>query len=126
MGFSASQSDPGLYVKHIEQGSTYLIVWVDDITIAADSIELLQDFKSSIMQEFEARDLGETSVFIGMEVQRDRAQRQIKLSQKNAVRNIIERYGQGDARVRDVPMAPGVKLTKEGDPLGEDTPYRQL
>eukprot|EP00983_Pelagomonas_calceolata_P068780 1150072-Pelagomonas_calceolata.AAC.1 len=102
MGFSASQSDPGLYVEHTEQGSVYLIVWVDDITIgiAADSIELVQDFKSSIMQ--------------------------IKLSQRNALRNIIERYAQGDAHVRDVPMAPGVQLTKEGDPMGEDTPYRQL
>jgi probable phosphoglycerate mutase len=120
MGFSTSQSDPGLYAKHTEQGSTYLIVWVDDITIAADNIELVHNVKTSIMQEFEARDLGETKVFIGMEVQRDRTRRQLKLSQESAVRNIIDRYGQGDARVRDVPMAPGVQLTKEGDRLEEE------
>jgi len=126
LGLTASLADPGLYYKHTAAGSTYMAVWVDDIMLATTSKALMQESKQGVLSVFEARDLGEARNFVGLEIRRNRAARTLSISQTKMTADVVSRYGQESARNRDVPMAQGVQLRKEGEPLSEDCPYRAL
>ena len=62
MGFTASSADAGLYTKlDVEAGSVFVIVYVDDMLIAADSMKAVDAFKATITAAFDAHDLGEAA-----------------------------------------------------------------
>jgi len=103
-----------------------MAVWVDDIMLATTSKALMQESKQGVLSVFEARDLGEARNFVGLEIRRNRAARTLSISQTKMTADVVSRYGQESARNRDVPMAQGVQLRKEGEPLSEDCPYRAL
>lgn len=111
--FLPSVSDPGLYVRHDKGGSTYLLVWVDDILVAG-SPESVQGVKDVLHASFDVRDLGEANFFLGMEVERDRGSNCLKLTQKKYTAELLLRYGLQDANSKRVPLSPAVKLSREG------------
>jgi Reverse transcriptase (RNA-dependent DNA polymerase) len=69
-GFTPSSADPGLFTSTNKQGETsYVLVYVDDLLLAASSIAAIDSMKAAIMADFEARDLGEAGTFLGMEME---------------------------------------------------------
>ena len=105
----------------------FLVVWVDDILIAAPGEERAAKVKPHLASKFDVRDLREATYFLGMELARDRAARTLKLAQRKLTGELLGRYSLTDARARSVPLSAGEKLTKEGKPL--DTakfPYSEL
>lgn len=67
-GLSRSKSEPTLYT--MKKGNDILLVclYVDDIIYMGSKSKMNYDFKSSMMQEFEMKDLGLMHYFLGMEV----------------------------------------------------------
>ncbi|CAB4041487.1 Hypothetical predicted protein [Paramuricea clavata] len=58
-GFTQSQADPCVYVRIIDsKRCVIVIVWVDDIIIAASHFELLTTVKESLGERFKMKDLG--------------------------------------------------------------------
>jgi len=112
-GFVPSESDPGLYVKHDKGGSTYLLVWVDDILVAG-SAKSVQGVKDVLRASFDVRDLGEANFFLGMEVERDRGSKTLKLTQMKYTAELLHKYGLQGANSKKVPLSPAVKLSREG------------
>ena len=82
IGCIASAADPGLYILEGPH-AVYILIYVDDMLIATKRIEEVQGMKTALMASFDARDLGEAGFFLGMAIERDRANRTIKLSQAN-------------------------------------------
>jgi hypothetical protein len=117
LGFKASEADAALFVGEINGEEVYLVVWVDDILIAAPGEQRVATVKAHLAAKFDVRDLGAAKFFLGMELTRDRAAHTLKLTQKKLTGELVERYGLTSARIRNVPLGPGVKLTKEGKPL---------
>ena len=56
--FEQSQVDACVYTKNTNESKVAIIVWVDDIIIAASNAQLLNDVKSSLSREFKMKDLG--------------------------------------------------------------------
>ena len=66
-GFAASQSDPCLFVRQLQRGQyMYVTVWVDDLLIAASSLQAVTAFKASISAVFKMKDLGVAHFCLGM------------------------------------------------------------
>jgi len=66
MGFSASETDTGLFIKNMEDDNVYILVYVDNIFIAAKSQDnVKKSVKTILMTTFDARDLGDASYFLG-------------------------------------------------------------
>ncbi len=63
MGFQRSQADACIYIKSSDQGKVIVLVWVDDILIASNSQDLLNDVKSSLCSKYDMKDLGKLTVF---------------------------------------------------------------
>jgi hypothetical protein len=127
-GFKASEADPGLYTYNGKSDNIFLMVYVDDILIAAKDMATVDEIKRRLQTSFEARDLGEAETYLGINITRDRGSRTLKIDQERMVKEIVAKYGQEDARTRSTPLSTSTKLAKdEGERLDTTRyPYAQL
>ena len=65
--FTQSLADPCLYVRKTNNRCVIIIVWVDDIIIAATDSDLMAEVKESFSKRFKMKDLGELKWFLGTE-----------------------------------------------------------
>ena len=68
LGFSASRSDSSLYILHRGTSIAYLLVYVDDIILTANSPHTLNTIIASLKSEFSMSDLGDLHHFLGKNV----------------------------------------------------------
>ena len=117
--FQASEGDPGLFVHHDKDSTVFVLVYVDDILVVSKDLGAVKWAKDKIMTAFDARDLGQARLYLGLTIERDRQARTLKL---------LQQYGLSDAKATSVPLNAGVKLTKAaGDVLDQAKyPYCQL
>lgn len=125
-GFAASTADPGLYTYTGKSGPTYLLVYVDDILIAAPDLTAVDTIKSKLSASFDAHDLGPAEFFLGMRITRDRPSKALKLAQPLLTTEILSDYGMLDSAPKSTPLSSTAKLTGDGEPLAAEMPYRQL
>lgn len=69
--FQQSKADACLYTKHEDKGWIYLLIYVDDIVIAAESKEAIDRIRIAIQRRIDIEDLGEINHYLGMKVTRD-------------------------------------------------------
>ena len=69
-GSSQSSEDKCFYVKRTNDGLVYLLLYVDDIILASNCPELLQEVKELLMSSFSMKFLGELHSFLGIEIDR--------------------------------------------------------
>ena len=67
-----------------------LVLYVDDILLATNDIAMLHDVKKYLSNNFEIKDIGETSYVIGIEIFRDRSQELLGLFQKGYINKVLE------------------------------------
>jgi len=70
LGFVASTSDTSLFILREGTSLAYLLLYVDDIVLAASSTELLHQIIDQLRLEFAMKDLGPVHFFLGIQVQR--------------------------------------------------------
>ena len=115
-GYNVSAADPGLFIKPGPE-PVYLLTYVDDMLTISKRTAVVEEAKAKIMSAFEARDMGEASTFLGMDIHRDRAARTIALTQNRLTRDLISKFGMEECKPLSVPLSPATKLTKNGEPL---------
>jgi len=113
-GFIESAADPGLFIG----GKALLLVYVDDLLIAAPDAATVDAVKKTLLAAFDARDLGSAEYFLGMRIERRRAARTLKLTQERLATELVEKYGLADGKKKTTPMSVALKLRAGiGEPL---------
>ena len=116
LGFRKAYSDPSLYIFDRDNIRVIVPVFVDDITLASQSADALDKFVAELAIYFKLRDLGPTSLLLGVEITRDRAKRSIHLSQKQYILNKLNEFDMADCKPVGTPMLPGLKLSSDQCP----------
>jgi transposase InsO family protein len=116
LGFIKAYSDPSLYIYDRDNIKIIVPVFVDDITLASKSSEALDKFVVELATHFKLRDLGPTSLLLGVEITRNRAKRTIHLSQTQYILNKLKEFDMADCKPVGTPMLPGLKLSTEQCP----------
>jgi hypothetical protein len=81
IGYTRCEYDCCVYVRILEDGSyIFLLLYVDDMLIAAKCICEVNKLKSLLHKEFEMKDQGAAKKILGMEIRRDREVRKLWLS----------------------------------------------
>uniref|UniRef100_A0A2N9GXG9 Integrase catalytic domain-containing protein n=1 Tax=Fagus sylvatica TaxID=28930 RepID=A0A2N9GXG9_FAGSY len=102
-GFTPSSYDSALFIRHTSTGITLILLYVDDMIITGDDTAGICDLQKFLSQQFEMKDLGTLSYFLGLEA------------------------GLTDSKTVSTPLELNVKLnTTDGEPLSDATLYRQL
>jgi hypothetical protein len=118
IGYVQSNADPGLFISADTKEPSYLLTYVDDTLIIAKDLNTVTYIKEQLMSAFDARDLGEAKLFLGMTITRDRSARTLDLGQRLIIANLLDKYALIDCKPRTTPLSPSVRLSKtEGEPL---------
>lgn len=115
IGFTASEVDPGLYMMMKGNDVIYALVYVDDILVASKSLPAIDSIKHKVKKAFNIHDIGDATFFLGMEIERDRAARKLKLAQHRMTEELLSKYGLTDANSRTTPMHHATKLLRATD-----------
>jgi hypothetical protein len=124
-GFSSSSHDTALFIRRSDKGMILLLLYVDDMIITGDDHSGISDFKLFLHQQFEMKDLGHLSYFLGLEVSSDSTG--YYLSQAKYASDLLSRAGLTDTKIVSTPLEMNARLTPlDGTPLNDATLYRQL
>lgn len=102
-----------------------ILIYVDDMVIAGNSLEEIQEVKASLSKKLWMKDMGQLRYFLGIEI--DQTGQGIFLSQRKYVTDLLKEYGLRKCRTLKLPLDTHVKLTADqGDALGDPTEYQRL
>eukprot|EP00170_Pyropia_yezoensis_P002467 contig_10304_g2471 len=119
MGMVQSHADPCLFYRDGSEGERmFILVYVDDILLAAGKQSDIDSMKGKVMAAFASRDIG-PQTFLGLHIWRSADLQILTVSQRQYVRTLLDRNGLTDANPVKLPMAVGVQLQKEGDALDD-------
>ena len=105
----------------LDDGSSiFMLLYVDDMLIAARSMKEINKLKTLLRKEFEMKDLGGAKKILGMEIRRDRASKRLWLSQHSYVEKVLERFSMRDAKPVSTPLAQHFKLSTTQCPKTDD------
>ena len=88
-GFKRSEFDSCVYIKFVNGSPIYLLLYVDDMLIAAKSKKDIAALKSQLSSEFEMKDLGAAKKILGMEITHDKNYGFLFLSQRVTLRKFF-------------------------------------
>ena len=134
MGFKKIESDSSIFVFLDEASNTRVIapVYVDDITITGKNSAKIAWVKAELRKRYKLRDLGPVEFLLGIHIIRDRPNRTIKLSQRQAIIDILHKFDMQNCSPVGSPLDPSVPLTSAQCPTSEkdalamkQVPYRE-
>nr|CAJ86192.1 H0306F03.15 [Oryza sativa] len=96
--FRRSNYDSCVYLKVVDGSAIYLLLYVDDMLIAAKDKSEIAKLKAQLSSEFEMKDLGAAKKILGMEITRERHSDKLYLSQKGYIEKVLRRFNMHDAK----------------------------
>lgn len=125
IGYSRTDFDACVYFRRLPDNSfIYLLLYVDDMLIAAKSMIEINKLKTRLSGEFEMKNLGAARKILGMEIRRDRKAGKLFLSQKSYLEKVVEKFGMQYAKPVSVPLAPHFKLSALLSPQSDEEVQR--
>ena len=62
-----SPYDPCVYIYRVNPEVAFILIWVDDIVIAANTMKCMDEIKKLLKMKFNMKDIGPISWFLGIE-----------------------------------------------------------
>ncbi|KAG8481121.1 hypothetical protein CXB51_025897 [Gossypium anomalum] len=119
--FKRSSFDSCVYFKKNSDGSfVYLLLYVDDMLIAAKDKGEIRKVKAQLSEEFEMKDLGPTKKILGIEILRDRKTSKLYLSQKGYIEKVLCRFNMQSAKPVSTSLAAHFRLSSVLSPQSDD------
>jgi len=125
IGFLQSLFDHSLFIKRTENNFTALLVYVDDIILAGNSISEITDVTQLLDKTLKVKDLGDLKFYLGLEVATTKDG--IHISQRKYALDIISDAALLARKPCSTLMVKNIKnMFNEGSPLEDITSYQRL
>ncbi|KAG8485491.1 hypothetical protein CXB51_021304 [Gossypium anomalum] len=106
--------------KNNDGSFVYLLLYVDDMLIAAKDKGEIRKVKAQLSEEFEMKDLGPAKKILGIEILRDRKTSKLYLSQKGYIEKLLCRFNMRSAKPVSTPLAAHFRLSSTLSPQSDD------
>jgi hypothetical protein len=116
-GFSVNEADQCVYYLYGGGQGVILCLYVDDILIFGTSLDVINEVKTFLWQNFDMKDLGEADVILNIKlIKRENG---ITLSQSHYVEKILNRFGYKDSKSTPTPYDP-ILILQKNRRIGKD------
>ena len=124
-GFKQSLTDTCVYTKHTKDSLSITLIWVDDILIASNSDSCLYDIKQAFKDNFNMKDLGTISHFLGIDFVFEKDE--ISMSQARYIEKLLERFNMHNCKAKLTPCDPNINnICNESTEATNATLYREI
>ncbi|RVX18797.1 Retrovirus-related Pol polyprotein from transposon TNT 1-94 [Vitis vinifera] len=125
LGYTASLYDSALFLRRTDKGTILLLLYVDDMIITGNDLSGIQELKDFLSQQFEMKDLGHLSYFLGLEI--THSTDGLYITQAKYASDLLSQAGLTDSKNVDTPVELNAHLTPSGGkPLSNPSLYRRL
>jgi hypothetical protein len=109
-GFCVNEADKCVYYRFNADRGVILCLYVDDILLFGTDLDLINQTKSFLSQNFDMKDLGEADVMLNIKILR--GENGISLTQSHYVEKVLTRFNMMDCKPAATPYDPNTKLRK--------------
>ena len=121
--FVQNPADHCVYSKITEQEKVHMIIWVDDLIIAANDDDVLQSVKEMLKSKFRMKDLGKLTHFLGIDF--EQSADCVKMSQCKYVQKILKRFDMSNCRARATPCEQKLDYSDDAEVMDDVKKYRE-
>ena len=120
-GYKRFEYDNCVYYKLLKGNLfIYLLIYVDDILIACKDKREIMKLTKSLSLEFEMKNLGATKRILGIDIERNRKEETLTLSQTGYVRKVVELFEMSSCKSVTTPIPSHFKLCDVKKDLSKD------
>src|SRR6266702_5797983 len=116
MGYKRTEADHAVFTRVKGDTLSILALYVDDITMACKSIEVIKEDKEQLKKHYQMTDLGKIAWILGVHVTCDCCTSWIALSQEKYTLEILECFRKSEACPISTPTLANEHLTKVNSP----------
>jgi hypothetical protein len=80
LGFVRSRADHCVYSKQVANHFIYVVLYVDDMLLVVNNMDVIKEVKSQLSSKFDMKDLVAANFILGMEIKRDHANKKLWLN----------------------------------------------
>jgi hypothetical protein len=113
LGFVRSKVDHCVYYKHVGEHFIYVVLYVDDMLLLGNNMEVIKEVKLKLSSKFDMKDLGAANLILGMEIKRNHPDRKLWLNQRKYIETILHKFNMQECKPVKVPIPIGVRLSAE-------------
>ena len=114
-----------LFLHRIDKDTILLLLYMDDMIITGDDLSGIQELNNFLSQQFEMKDLGHLSYFLGLEIINSTVG--LYITQAKYASELLSRAGLIDSKTVDIPVKLNAHLTpSRGKPLSNPSLYKHL
>nr|ABF94929.1 retrotransposon protein, putative, Ty1-copia subclass [Oryza sativa Japonica Group] len=123
-GFAVNEADKCVYYRYGGGEGVILCLYVDDILIFGTNLEVINEVKSFLSQNFDTKDLGVVDVILNIKL--IKGENGITLLQSHYVEKILNRFGYIDSKPSPTPYDPSLLLRKNKRIARNQLEYSQI
>ena len=88
-------------------------MYVEDILITGNDYDKIQEAKRKLTQDFEMSDIGEPKNYLGLQIERDKKAKVMKLSQQKYIDKILKQFDCENSHPQRTPMVTNKVSNRE-------------
>ena len=125
LGYMASHYNFALFLRHTDKYTILLVLYVDDMIITGDDFSGIQELNDFLSEQFEMKDLGHLSYFLGLEI--THSTDELYITQAKYASELFSQAGLTNSKTVDTPVEFNAHLTPSGGkPLSNPSLYKSL
>ena len=107
-----SRLDHCIYVWGDKEKLAILLLYVDNILLASNSLDMMKETKFYLGSKFEMKDMGSANYVLGIRISRDRDSKLIYLDQENYMEKVLKKFKLEEFRPVSTLVSKGMILNK--------------
>ena len=120
-----SHYDSALFLCRTDKGTILLLMYMDDMIITGNNLSGIRELKDFLSQQFEMKDLGHLSYFLGLEIAHSTDE--LYITQAKYASELLSQVGLTNSKPVDTLVEFNAHLTPSGGkPLSNPSLYRRL
>ena len=89
----------------------FLTLYVDDILLAGNNLQMINATKQWLSSVFEMKDMGEARYILGVEIVRNRPKKLLGMCQEAYIKRVLKRFRKHYSKPVDTPVEKGLTLS---------------